>query len=338
MKSTPNIYPVYLLYGPEGYLIDQEIQKLLDQTLSLKERGLNLHLFNGEEHTSQEIIQAAQTVPMLARYRFVLISEADRIDEEKIEAFLRYIRKPSPTTCLVMCAQTLGLWKVHRREIESVGKVLEYSRLKGKALAFWMKNQMVEKGKKLSEEAADYLVEVVGDHLHDIDNALEKVFLSVGKKKTIELSDVEGLISEIKISTVFDLTDAIGHRNLEKALRILEKAMEARAVSFRKEEEASKMDDPVPLLLSMMARQYWSILRVKKMASHQQESEIAKVLKMLPWNVKKLMDQSRNFSESSLQEGILKCHRTDLAIKRGRGPKDLLMEKLVIDLCRPVEK
>jgi DNA polymerase-3 subunit delta len=337
MKSTPNIYPVYLLYGPEGYLIDQEIQKLLDQTLSLKERGLNLHLFNGEEHTSQEIIQAAQTVPMLARYRFVLISEADRIDEEKIEAFLRYIRKPSPTTCLVMCAQTLGLWKVHRREIESVGKVLEYSRLKGKALAFWMKNQMVEKGKKLSEEAADYLVEVVGDHLHDIDNALEKVFLSVGKKKTIELSDVEGLISEIKISTVFDLTDAIGHRNLEKALGILERAMEARAVFFRKEEEASKMDDPVPLLLSIMARQYWIILRVKKMASHQQESEIAKVLKMLPWNVKKLMDQSRNFSESSLQEGILKCHRTDLAIKRGRGPKDLLMEKLVIDLCRPAE-
>ena len=30
---------------------------------------------------------------------------------------------------------------------------------------------MKEKGKTLSEEAADYLVEVVGDHLYDLDNA-----------------------------------------------------------------------------------------------------------------------------------------------------------------------
>jgi DNA polymerase-3 subunit delta len=63
--------------------------------------------------------------------------------------------------------------------------------------------------------------------------------------------------------------------------------------------------------------------------------ELAKELGTSAWNVKKVMDQGKNFSEASLQEGILKCHRTDLAIKTSGGPKDLLMEKLVIDLCRP---
>ncbi len=250
---------------------------------------------------------------------------------------LMYTEKPSPTTCLVLCAQTLGPWKKHQAEIEKVGKVIECTRLKGKALVSWVKNRMAERGKKLSEEAADYLVEVVGDHLHDLENALEKAFLSVGDKRTIELSDVEGIVSEVKVSTVFDLMDAIGHQNLEKALGILEKAMESKTVSFKKEEETSKkMDDPVPLLLSMMAKQYRNIWRVKEMASQQEEvSEIAKVLRMSPWNVKKLMDQGRHFSESSLREGILNCHRIDLFIKRGRVQKDLLMEKLVIDLCRP---
>jgi DNA polymerase-3 subunit delta len=248
-----------------------------------------------------------------------------------------YTEKPSPTTCLVLCAQTLGPWKKHQAEIEKVGKVIECTRLKGKALVSWVKNRMAERGKKLSEEAADYLVEVVGDHLHDLENALEKAFLSVGDKRTIELSDVEGIASEVKVSTVFDLMDAIGHQNLEKALGILEKAMESKTVSFKKEEETSKkMDDPVPLLLSMMAKQYRNIWRVKEMASQQEEvSEIAKVLRMSPWNVKKLMDQGGHFSESSLREGILNCHRIDLSIKRGRVQKDLLMEKLVIDLCRP---
>ena len=248
-KQKAEIYPIYFIYGPENYLIEEEIQRLQDQTLSSKEKGLNLHLFSGEEHSGKEIVQTAQTIPMFSQYRFVLVSEADRVNEEEMEELLRYIQKPSPTTCFVLCAQTLGLWKKHQAEIEKVGKVIECTRLKGRNLVSWVKNRMAERGKKLSEDAADYLVEVVGDHLHDLDNALEKAFLSVGEKRTIELSDVEGMASEVKISTVFDLMDAIGHQNLEKALGILEKAMESKTISFKKDEETSKkMDDPVPLL------------------------------------------------------------------------------------------
>jgi DNA polymerase-3 subunit delta len=335
-KQKADICPVYFLYGPENYLIEEEIQKLLNQTLSQKERGFNFHLFNAEEHNSQEIIQTAETLPMFSQYRFVLISEADRMDDEKVEALMEYIKKPSPSTCLVLHGQSIGTWKKHRKDIEKVGKFTEFTRLKGRALISWMKNRMSEKGKTLSEEAADYLVEIVGDHLYDIDNALEKLFLSTGEKQRIELSDVEEITTEVRISTVFDLTDAIGHQNLEKALGILEKAMESGAISFKKEQDPSKMD-PVPLLLSMMAKQYWSMLVIKQMSSpHRDVGELAEELGTSPWKIKKLMDQGKHFSEASLREGIQKCHQTDLAVKRSRGPKDLLLEKLVIDLCRPI--
>jgi DNA polymerase-3 subunit delta len=276
---------------------------------------------------------------MFSQYRFVLVSDADQIDEEEMKPLLEYIQNPSPTTCLVMVAQTLGLWKRYRREIEKVGKVIECSRLRGKALVSWIRKRMVEKGKTLSEDATDYLIEVAGDHLHDLENALEKAFLSVGEKRTIDLSDVEGVVSDVRISTVFDLMDAIGHQDLEKALGILEKTMESKTIPFRKDEESTKkMDDPVPLLLSMMAKQYRNIWIVKEITSrYQGVAEIAQAIGMSPWNVKKLMDQGKFFSEASLRGGILKCHQTDLSIKRGLGPKDLLIEKLVIDLCRPAK-
>jgi len=336
MKVPSDIYPVYFLYGPEDYLIEEEIQTLLNQTLSLKERGLNFHVFSGEEQSDQEIVLAAQTLPMFSRHRFVLVREADRMEEERVEGMTEYITNPSPSTCLVLYGQTMGSWKKHRKEIEKVGKVEEHSRLKGRSLISWMKNRMKEKGKTLSDESADYLVEVVGDHLHDLDNVLEKVFLSVGEKGTIGLSDLEEITSEVKVSTVFDLTDAIGRQNLDKALEILGRAMESKAVVFRKEEQGSKFGDPIPVLLSMMAKQYWSMLTMKEMSSGRRDAgEVAKELGTSPWNVKKLLDQGKNFSKSSLREGIRKCHRTDLAIKRTGGPKDLLMEKLVIDLCRP---
>ena len=337
VKPKAQIYPIYFLFGPENYLIEEEIQKLLNQTLSEKERGLDFHVFSGEEHSSKEIVQAAQTLPMFSQYRFILVSEGDKFDEDQMMPLLEYVQNPSPSTCLVIYGQTLGPWRKHQREIEKVGKVIEYPRLKGGALMSWARKRMAEKGKTLSEEAADYLVEVVGDHLNDLENALEKAFLSVKEKKTIELSDVEGIASEVKISTVFDLMDAIGHQNLEKALGILKKAMESKTIPFRKDEESSKrMDDPVPLLLNMMAKQYRNIWMVKEMSSRcPGAAEVARAINMSPWNVKKLMEQVKYFSEASLREGILKCHQADFSIKRGRGSKDLLMEKLVIDLCRP---
>lgn len=336
-KQKAEIYPIYFLFGPEDFLIEEETRRLLDQTLTPSARGFNLHIFSGEDHTPMEIVQAAQTLPMFSKYRFISVSDADQFNEDEIKPLIEYIQNPSPSTCLVMVAQTLGRWKKHQREIEKVGEFTEFPRLKGRSLVSWARKKMTEKGKTLSEEAADYLVEVVGDHLYDLENALEKAFLSVGDKKMVDLSDVEGLTSGVKISTVFDLMDAIGHQNLEKALGILEKAMESRTIPFRKDEESSKrMDDPVPLLLSMMARQYQNIWRVKETASKPLgPAEIASELSMSPWNVRKLMEQGKNFSEASLREGILRCHETDLLIKKGRGPKDLLVEKLVIDLCRP---
>jgi DNA polymerase-3 subunit delta len=338
-KPKADIYPVYIFYGPENYLIEQETQMLLDRTLSKKERGLNLHLFSGEEHGSQDILRAAETMPMLSKYRVVMVREADRMDKEKVEALVDYIRKPSTSTCLILYGQMLGQWKDYRTEIGKVGKVVECSRLKGQALSSWIKHRMTDQNKRLSEDAVEYLIEVIGDHLHDLDNALGKILLNVGEKKMVELSDVEEITSEVKMSTIYDLTDAIGHQNLEKALGILERTMESNIISFRRDEDPQKKKDHkdvVPLILDMMAKRYWAMLRVKSMTSrHHGVAELSEALNMSPWNVKKLVDHVKNFSELSLREGIFKCHQTDLAIKRGRGSKDLLMEKLLIDLCRP---
>ncbi len=333
MESSAKIYPVYFLYGPESYLIEDEIRRLIDRALPSQAKELNLHVFSGKEAQPGEMIQAAQTLPMFSPYRVILIQDADQMEEEEVERFIRYLERPSPTTCLILRGQSAGPWRKCQGIIDKTGKVIEYPRLRGRTLTSWIRERMRDKGKMLTEEASSYIMEFVGDQLQALDNALEKIFLSVGEKSTIELSDVEGIVSEVKVSTIFELTDAIGQKNLEKALGILRKALESKTIPFKKDEETSRYDDPAPLLLSMMARQYRLLWRIKELASGQDIEEIGKTLRMSGWNVRKLLDQTKRFSERSLREGILKCHETDLALKRGSGPKTLLFEKLVIDLC-----
>lgn len=337
MKPQSDIHPLYFLYGPEGYLVEEEIRRLLDRTLTSKERVFNLHFFRGGEGNAREIIEAARTLPMFSKHRFILVREADQFDEEEAETLLAYLRDPLPQTCFVMQGQTLGPWKKHQKTIEKAGKVVEYQRLKGKGLVAWIKKRMVEKGKTITEDAAEYLIEMAGDRLQELENGLEAVSLSIGDKKVAGLSDVEEITPDVKISTVFDLTDAIGRRDLESALSILEKALESKSIPFRKEDPVPKRkDDPVPLLIGMMSKHYWNMLRAKTMMGlRRNPEEMSRGLRMPAWSVRKLMEQGKGFSEASLRTGILECYQADLAIKSGRGPRTLLMEKLVIDLCRP---
>ena len=94
MKKHAELYPVYLFYGPEDFLMEEEIERLLEKTLSPKERGLNLHVFSAEEHSAQEIAQTAQTLPMFSRYRFVLVKEADQLEEDKVKTPIEVHPKP----------------------------------------------------------------------------------------------------------------------------------------------------------------------------------------------------------------------------------------------------
>ncbi len=335
-KPQSEIYPVYFIYGTEGSLIDQEIRSLIDRTLSHKEKWLNFQIFNGKEHKSQEIVQSAQTLPMFSKYRFILVNEADQIREEELDVLLNYIENPSPTTCLVLTAETSGPWRSHQKRIEKVGRWIECVRLKGDSLISWVQKKSRERGKTLSLEAINYLIEVVGDNLYDLENILEMVSLGSAERKTIGLSEVEEFVSGVKYNTIYDLTDAIGQRDLKKAIRILESVVETKSITFKKDEQGVKMAQTLPFLLSLIARHYWRMWVIKQMSLHGRDiGVLAKELGLKPWMVRKLMEQEKNFSEASLREGIEKCYKTDLAIKRTYGPDELMIEKLVIDLCGP---
>ena len=340
MKDVEPIHPVYFIHGVEDFLAEEEVRRLMAQALGPSGKSFNLHVFNGAEDGSREIVQTARTIPMLSPYRFVLIREAAQMSDDEVEDLMEYIKKPSPSTCLVIRSQDPGPWKEHLRAIANIGKVLECPRLKGRGLLAWIRKRMEAKGRTLAEDAAYYLQEVIGDHLQDLDNVLERLSLSGGNKKNIQLSDIEGILPDVKLSTVFELADAIGQQNVDKALGILKKVLDSNVISFRKEEASKYGESEVyGILLGNMARQYRLIWRVKELGHRRSADEVAKAIGIRSaWILNKLTDQAKNFSEASLREGLLKCQKADLAIKRARGPKDILIQKLVIDLCRPGSK
>jgi DNA polymerase-3 subunit delta len=164
---------------------------------------------------------------MLNPWRFILVKEADRFSPGDIDQFLPYIEGPSPSTCLVLWGDTGGPWKQFFPKIRAVGAVIQIKSFFAGKLIGWIKREAQACGKGMTREAAAYLKDMVGNRLRDLHNEIEKTVAYVGEKPVIELEDVEGVVSEVRTRTIFELTDAIGTRNSLEALRILRRMLQA---------------------------------------------------------------------------------------------------------------
>ena len=81
-------------------------------------------------------------------------------------------------------------------------------------------------GKRMSGEVMDELLERVGFHPAAVVTETEKLALSIGDAPQITLDDLNLMVGRTREDAVFELTEAVGNRNLEKALLIAARLQE----------------------------------------------------------------------------------------------------------------
>jgi DNA polymerase-3 subunit delta len=85
--------------------------------------------------------------------------------------------------------------------------------------------QLRSAGKEIGDEALALLVGRVGPNLRALANEVEKLTLYAGDRTAISLNDVELLTPVQKMAAGFALGEAVGDRNLPKALRVLDEEL-----------------------------------------------------------------------------------------------------------------
>jgi DNA polymerase-3 subunit delta len=311
---------ILYFYGDEPYLIEKGIERLQAEIIPDHVREFNREVYSASEVSVSKVVDAARTLPMLNPWRFIVVKEADRFSPDDIRQLLAYIEKPSPSTCLVLWGDSSGPWKRFFPKIRKVGAVTHVKSFFAGKLIGWIKREAQAYGKRMTREAAEYLKDMVGNRLRDLHNEIEKVVVFVGEKPVIELGDVEEVISEVKTRTIFELTDAIGMRNAVEALRILRKMVQAGEAHLR--------------ILGMIARQFRLLWKAKHLVSKgATKEEVRRKLNLHHFYLESTLEQSASFSEDNLREGFRRFLQTDLAMKTTTVSTELLLEKMIVDLC-----
>ena len=213
--------PVYWLEGEESYYIDQIVNYAEHQILTEAEAGFNLSIFYGKDAEWASVINACMRYPMFAERQVVLLKEAQHMkDIDKLE---NYIDNPLISTVFVVSYKEkkadgrskFGKLLKAKTEFFSTKKMYE------SALPEWTNQMVLQHGLTIGPKALVLLVDHIGNDLSRIENEIEKLAVNLGARKVITEDDIENYIGISKEFNVFELQDAIGKKDLAKAIRII---------------------------------------------------------------------------------------------------------------------
>jgi DNA polymerase-3 subunit delta len=309
--------PFYLLYGDEGYLMERARGRIVD-TLLPQLRELNYTAFDAGQAPPSEVINASNTLPCMVQRRIVLVKNAHQYSKSDLTSFSPYVQSPCPTTSLIFIAEEITAEFL--REVKDGAFHLE--RPPQKEIIYWIRAIVRELGKEITAEAAGYLQEAIGRNLQALYHELSKASLYIGERERIELRDVERVMSDVRVTTIFELTKAIGARDLKQALRALERIWES--------------GEPPLKILGMISRQFRHLLMTKEVLTRGGGTEAVKKELGIsnPYYLRELTAQAKGFSQPSLHRAIKSLWQADLQFKRSSLSRRLLLEGLIIKLAK----
>src|SRR5262249_40209163 len=89
----------------------------------------------------------------------------------------------------------------------------------------WVQRFAQERNVQVTEEAASLLADLVGPDLFALAAELDKLVAFVSPQTLVDDSAVVACVGDLHIASVFDLADALGQRNQQKALGLFREVL-----------------------------------------------------------------------------------------------------------------
>lgn len=322
--------PVYLLTGSDRPKVARALARLrahfaegaIERTSALEVSG---------EHA----VALCNAGSLLGDARLVVVEDVDgrrgsdgrrtggwkRAD---VEAVVAYLANPAPGTVLALVGEALESTSTLVKACAKAGQVLEYA-VDTKHLARWVGEQFRLRGVEAEPEACVTLLQIVGDDLEALATEVEKIVTwsrgaSIGEREVLELA------APLREDRAYVLTDAVGVRDVARALALSEAILER---------EAHPRRDVATRLAWALSSHLLSLSSLKRLAARGVEpKEAAQALSLHPYRARRLLEQADGYSEQELEDAVVRLAALDRALKgESRLEPDLELQRAIADLA-----
>src|SRR5919202_3329995 len=161
MSTRTGFAPTTLVLGEEGLLAERAVSEAVD---AAREQL-------GAETTVEEVqggslpdgfAMGLATGSLFGGGRVVVVQDADALDAPGRQAVLAMARDPSPTTVIVLRAESVGRQAKFFKELQEHANVVTAARLKPSERSSWLRAEVRRLGRKADDGLVGALVDTVG--------------------------------------------------------------------------------------------------------------------------------------------------------------------------------
>lgn len=316
-----SILPLYLFYGEEAFLIREAVDLIVAKTVDPGARDFNFNTLYCKETPAADLVNLCETLPFMSPKRLVIAKDLDAYKAADLDILTGYLNAPSPSTCLVMISnQRKYDKKAVTSAVDAHGAVTVFYPLLDRELPGWILDRARAMKLSIRPDAAQFLAQIIGSDLQKLSNELEKVGIYIRDKKDISYDDVKAAVGDFREYTPFDLADAVGRRNAEKAFLILSRLIQ-------------EGEQPVGLLGSI-AWNFRRLMRAKAMeAAGTGFEEIKKKLNVIFHQSASFHEQMKSFSIPELKRAFDVMLQADRSLKSSGLEGELILERMILKVC-----
>jgi len=339
--------PGYVLVGDEVFFRRRIGEAILQHLVPAELRDFSLHEFDLAETSLHEVLDHARTPSLMAPFQVFFLRNVKALygrgkNEDKFEALAEYMRNPNPDALLLFIADHINIpADVRRMELqdkerferirETLGEycgIIELARVEEGDAVRWVMESSGAQQVKVEADAARELVDSLGADMMLISGELEKLILYAGERKRVTLGDVETLVLAAKQRSLYELTDAISSHDTARSLAVLDALL-----SSGDGEEAAIGH---LYMLAKTFRQMLVILEKNVRDTRAIWQALWQGFRLPPFAAEDVIKQARRYkSRRELTRALRLIARADLALRSNPPSKRLVLENLVLHLCRP---
>ncbi len=322
--STGKPVTAIVLLGTDTYLREMCRNKIIEACVPEAAREWALARISVQDSGWDEVLQRAQTMPMLANRQVIIIEGVESLEklgektrEEIVEALGKYFESPAPFSVLLFEAATMDRRQRYSKLLAEHALFVELT-IGGESAASLAAQMAKDCGAEIERDAALLLADILNSEPSRMRIEIEKLATYVEKGQSITTNHVEELVVAARKNTVWQLADMLATRRRDLALVFLDNLLR-------------EGEEPIGLV-GGITWMYRKLIEARDLPAGSSGFQAARTLGMNPVAAETAVRQAHRIPKKDLLAGLVALAEADSQLKSSNPNPRALMEFLIVQL------
>lgn len=305
----------YLIKSSAISLIDKKIEELIKEN---KFNDASITTYDMEEDSITSLIEDADTISFLTPNKVIIGKNLsnNNLDDKSLKILSKYLDNPNSSVLLIFVTTSIDTRKKAIKEVINKLSLVNISTDTKNIIKDILKDYDVE------YRVNNLLEEYYNEDLERLISETKKLALAFIDTKKITYKDAVSLLVKPlnkQDNLSFDLVREIALKNKKKAVNIYNELLSYNIESYS--------------LIGLLESQYRLLYQVKVLnKSHISYNDIASILEVHPFRVKKTLELIRYYTLKEIRKLIKNLADIDFKIKSGVYENNIIIDLLILNI------